>query len=52
MIEDYEELQQRVAKLHALLDNPQPGLITWMTLFMEHMAYIAEYWTGEEQSCE
>lgn len=40
----FRELCDRVASLNALLQDPQPGLVTWCALYASHMKWIAAYW--------
>lgn len=40
----FEELQERVKKLNSLLEDPQPGLMSWSMMYAEHMQWIVAYW--------
>lgn len=44
-----EELTDRVQKLNALLQKPEPGLMTWYMFVGEHWKRIAELWKEEEE---
>lgn len=41
-----DELKEHVAKLNALLEDPQLGLSTWCMFYAEHMKWIADYWNN------
>jgi hypothetical protein len=36
-----DDLKEPVAKLHALLQDPQPGLMTWWGFFMERVSEVS-----------
>ncbi len=38
--QDLERLNESVRKLHQLLDDPQPGLHTWMIMLGERMEKV------------
>lgn len=40
----FAELQERVKKLNSLLEDPQPGLMSWSMMYAEHMQWIVSYW--------
>ena len=43
-----EELQERIQKIKALLDDPQPGLFTWSWMLGKQMTEISELWMGDK----
>lgn len=38
------ELTERIRKLHLLLSDPQPGLLTWNEALAREMAELIEKW--------
>lgn len=40
-------LREEVNKLKYLLDNPQPGLMSWCKLYGERMQSISDFWNTE-----
>lgn len=44
--EPLPELKVEVDRLHALLADPEPGLITWNMFVGETWKRIAELWSG------
>jgi hypothetical protein len=41
----FDELKEHVRQLNALLEDPQPGLVSWVQFYQEHMKAISDYWT-------
>ena len=39
-------LNKHVTSLKALLDDPQPGLSTWVEMYAIHMQAINDFWNG------
>ena len=48
MIEDYEDLKTHVVKLKTLLDDPQPGLMSWNIMVGKELNTITDWWTKED----
>lgn len=46
------ELKVHVDRLKHLLDDPQPGLITWCTMFGRTIESIANWWNKEDKPNE
>lgn len=42
-------LRGEVDKLKALLDDPQPGLSTWVGFYHETMENINDFWNGKDK---
>jgi hypothetical protein len=38
------DLRDQVEKLKLLLDDPQPGLISWVQMYGERMKWINDFW--------
>ena len=45
MTEKFRELCDHVAKLNAMLADPQFGLSSWCKEYAGHMKFISDYWT-------
>ena len=41
---DIEWLQVRASRLKSLLDDPQPGLLTWQDAYMKVVLELMDYW--------
>lgn len=42
----FDEMKNKVNKLKVLMDDPQPGLISWHMMVGECMKYISDTWQG------
>lgn len=40
-------LTKHVASLNKLLQEPQPGLITWCMMYSREMQHISDAWAGK-----
>jgi hypothetical protein len=47
-----DDLRQRVNHLKNLLDDPHPGLFTWVKAYSDAIKAIIEFWTREEKRLE
>jgi len=43
-IECLKELSKLVDKLKSLLDNPEPGLVSWCQAYSKTMIAISDFW--------
>lgn len=48
-ITNLDYLREEVRKLKALLDDPHPGLMSWMYMYRDQMNFITEFWDGESR---
>lgn len=46
-MEGLEYLKQEVNKLKVLLDDPQPGCISWVMFLNERLENISNFWKGD-----
>lgn len=44
----FDELKDCVAKLHSLLQDPQPGLMTWHEFVNERLKFISDAYNSSE----
>ncbi len=44
------KLQSEVARLHSLLADPEPGLMTWNGAVCDRWKAIAEMWDGNPRT--
>lgn len=43
-----DRLSEHINALKNLLDDPHPGLFTWVEIFAKHMEAITSFWYGNE----
>lgn len=43
-----DELKSHVTRLKSLLDDPHPGLSTWMKMYGDEMKAISDFWNCGE----
>jgi hypothetical protein len=48
MNESIEKYRELVRQLSVLLEDPQPGLMTWCTMFADTMDRLADLWNVQE----
>ena len=41
----FEDLREAVRCLALLMEDPQPGFMTWCLMYGRHMQVISKYWT-------
>jgi hypothetical protein len=43
-----DELTERIRQIHALLEDPQPGLITWNLMLGTKVNELVDWWTESD----
>jgi len=43
-------LKEEVRKLHALLDDPHPGLFTWREAYADQAKVLMEFWSDSAET--
>jgi hypothetical protein len=43
-----DELKSRIEQIHALLQLPELGLISWQLLLHERMTSLVQWWTRDD----
>lgn len=41
-------LKERVNRLHSLLEDPHPGLVSWNMMLGDTMNELVEWWTEDD----
>ena len=46
-IKNLNDLLEVVEKLHKLLEDPQPGLASWVKIYGDYMQAISDFWNNK-----
>jgi hypothetical protein len=41
-------LRKKVGQLHELLEDPQPGLMSWQMFYATYVKELTEFWSDKE----
>lgn len=44
---ELEKLKEHVNKLKSLLDDPHPGISSWISAYVCQMKFIADFWNND-----